>query len=107
MIVPTTLMVVVGAVVTADLIRDDAGLTTATLMGMAVGNQRRLLISAALFEFGETLVQLLIGVLFVLVAASVSPEQVGDTMPQVLVLVAVMALLIRLRLRSRPCAPTL
>ena len=95
MVVPTTLMVVVAAVVGADLIDDDSGLTTATLMGIAVGNQRRVLISLALFEFQETLVQLLIGVLFVLVAASVSPGEVEDVMPEVLILVAIMVLLIR------------
>ena len=95
MVVSTTLMVVVGATVGADLIQDDAGLLTATLMGMAIGNQRTLLISAALFEFWETLVQLLIGVLFVLVAASVSPGEVEDVMPQVLVLLAIMVLLVR------------
>ena len=95
MVVPATLMVVVAAVVGADLIDDDSGLTTATLMGIAIGNQRRLLISAALFEFQETLVQLLIGVLFVLVAASVSPGDVEDVLPEVLILVAIMVLLIR------------
>ena len=95
MVVPTTLMVVVAAVVGADLIHDDSGLTTATLIGIAVANQRRLLISLALFEFQETLVQLLIGVLFVLVAASVSPGEVQDVMPEVLILVAIMVLLIR------------
>jgi NhaP-type Na+/H+ or K+/H+ antiporter len=95
MVVPTTLMVVVAAVVGTDLIHDDSGLTTATLMGMAIGNQRRLLISTTLFEFWETLVQLLIGVLFVLVAASVSPGEVEDVLPQALLLVAIMVLLIR------------
>jgi NhaP-type Na+/H+ or K+/H+ antiporter len=95
MVVSTTLMVLVGAVVAADLLQDDAGLTTATLMGLAIGNQRRLLISGSLVEFWETLVGLLIGVLFVLVAASVSPAEVEAVMPQVLILVAVMVLLIR------------
>jgi hypothetical protein len=64
-------------------------------MGIAVGNQRGIEISLSLFEFEETLVQLLIGVLFVLVAASVSPHAVRSVMPQALVLVAVMILLIR------------
>src|SRR5438034_3151701 len=75
MVVPATLMIVVAAVVAADLIRADAGLAAATLMGVALGNQAHLLdaqhridISLTL-EFEETLVQLLIGVLFVLVAA--------------------------------------
>ncbi|HET9322413.1 MAG TPA: sodium:proton antiporter [Gaiellaceae bacterium] len=95
MIVPATLMVVVAAVVAADLLNDDAGLMTAVLMGIAVGNQRRIDISLSLFEFQETLVQLLIGVLFVLVAASVSPQDVRSVMPEALVLLAVMILLIR------------
>ena len=85
----------VAAVVAADLIREDAGLAAAVLMGIAVGNQWGIDISLSLFEFEETLVQLLIGVLFVLVAASVSPQAVRSVMPQALALVAVMILLIR------------
>jgi hypothetical protein len=95
MVVPATLMLVVAAVVAADLIREDAGLVAAVLMGIAVGNQRGIDISLSLFEFEETLVQLLIGVLFVLVAASVSPNEVRSVMPQALVLVAVMILVVR------------
>ena len=95
MVVPATLMVVVAAVVAADLIREDAGLLAAVLMGIVVGNQRSIDISRSLFEFEETLVQLLIGVLFVLVAASVSPDEVRSVLPQALVLVAVMILVIR------------
>jgi NhaP-type Na+/H+ or K+/H+ antiporter len=95
MVVPSTLMVVVAAVVTADLIRADAGLGAAMLMGIAVVNQRRVGLTLSLFEFQETLVQLLIGVLFVLVAASVSPDDVGSVLPQALVLVAVMVFLVR------------
>jgi NhaP-type Na+/H+ or K+/H+ antiporter len=95
MVVPATLMVLVAAVVAADLIHEDAGLVAAVLMGMTVANQRGIDISLSLYEFEETLVQLLVGVLFVLVAASVSPDDVGSVMPQALVLVAVMILLIR------------
>src|SRR5215207_5319608 len=95
MVVPATLMVVVAAVVDDDLIREDAGLLAAVLMGVVVGNQRSIDISRSLFEFEETLVQLLIGVLFVLVAASVSPDEVRSVLPQALVLVAVMILVIR------------
>jgi NhaP-type Na+/H+ or K+/H+ antiporter len=95
MVVPATLMVLVAAVVAADLIHEDAGLVAAVLMGMTVANQRGIDISLSLYEFEETLVQLLVGVLFVLVAASVSPHDVGSVMPQALVLVAVMILLIR------------
>jgi NhaP-type Na+/H+ or K+/H+ antiporter len=43
----------------------------------------------------QTLVQLLVGVLFVLIAASVSPADVEAVLPEALALVAVMALVIR------------
>jgi NhaP-type Na+/H+ or K+/H+ antiporter len=95
MVVPTTLMVVVAAVVAADLVREDAGLVAAVVMGMAVSNQRGIDISLTLFEFEETLVQLLIGVLFVLVAASVSPHEVRSVMPEAAALVALMIVVIR------------
>src|SRR5262249_27696469 len=95
MVVPATLMVVVAVVVAADLIREDTGLLAAVLLGIVVANQRSIDVSRSLFEFGETLVQLLIGVLFVLVAASVSPDQVRSVMPEALGLVAIMVLLIR------------
>jgi NhaP-type Na+/H+ or K+/H+ antiporter len=95
MVVPATLMVVVAAVVAADLIREDAGLVAAVLMGIAVGNQRGIDISLSLFEFEETLVQLLIGVLFVLASASVSPHEVRSVMPQALALLAVMIVIVR------------
>jgi NhaP-type Na+/H+ or K+/H+ antiporter len=95
MVVPATLMVVVAVVVAADLIRDDAGLVAAVVLGVVVANQRSIDVSRSLFEFEETLVQLLIGVLFVLVAASVSPDEVRSVMPEALVLVAVMILVIR------------
>jgi NhaP-type Na+/H+ or K+/H+ antiporter len=100
MVVPTMLMVVVAAVVVADLIREDTGFLAATLMGIALGNQalidpsRRIDVSGAL-GFQATLVQLLVGVLFVLIAASVSTGDVEAVLPEALVLVAVMAFLIR------------
>ena len=50
--------------------------------------------SAAL-GFHEALVQLLIGVLFVLIAASVSPDDVRHVLARTLVLVAVMVLVVR------------
>jgi NhaP-type Na+/H+ or K+/H+ antiporter len=95
MVVAATLMVVVAVVVAADLIRDDAGLVAAVLLGMLVANQRSIEVSRSLFEFQETLVQLLVGVLFVLVSASVSPSEVRSVMPEAVALVAVMILVIR------------
>ncbi len=58
-------------------------------------------------EFHETLVQLLIGILFVMIAASVTPHEIGSVIGDGLALVAIMVLLIvRSRSRSPPCAPS-
>jgi NhaP-type Na+/H+ or K+/H+ antiporter len=92
--VPVTLATVVGALVAADLIREDAGFVATTAMGMALANQRSIDVSLML-EFQQTLVQLLVGVLFILIAASVSPADVEAVLPEALALVAVMALVIR------------
>ena len=100
MSVLATLMVVVAAVVAADLLREDSGFVAATLMGIALGNQlwidpsRRIDVSLTR-EFQETLVQLLIGVLFVLIAASVSPSDVRGVLPEAIVLVLVLVLVLR------------
>ncbi len=91
---PATLMVVVAALVGADLLREDAGFVATTVMGMALANQRRIDVSLTL-EFQGTLVQLLIGALFVLISASVSPSDVEAVLPEALVLVAVMVLVLR------------
>jgi len=92
--VPLTLATVVAALVCADLIRDDAGFVATTAMGVALANQRTIDVSLML-EFQQTLVQLLVGVLFILIAASVSPADVERVLPEALALVAVMALVIR------------
>jgi NhaP-type Na+/H+ or K+/H+ antiporter len=92
--VPTVLMMVTTALVCADLLRDDAGFVATTVMGAFLANQRHVDVSTTL-EFHATLVQLLIGVLFVLIAASVSPGDVEAVLPGALALVAAMALVIR------------
>ena len=99
MAVLATLMVVVAAVVAADLLREDSGFLAATLMGISLGNQRwvdasRRIDISLTREFQETLVQLLIGVLFVLIAASVSPSDVEAVLPEAIALVLVMVLLL-------------
>src|SRR5512132_454033 len=100
MAVIATLMLVVAAVVAADLLREDSGFVAATLMGITLGNQRwvdpsRRIDISLTREFQETLVQLLIGVLFVLIAASVSPSEVEDVLPEAIALVLVMVLFLR------------
>lgn len=92
--VPVVLALVVAALVAADLLRQDSGFVAVTVMGVVLANQRAIDVSLTL-EFQGTLVQLLIGVLFVLIAASVSPSDVSGVLPGALVLVAVMAVLVR------------
>jgi NhaP-type Na+/H+ or K+/H+ antiporter len=91
---PATLMVVVAGLVCADLLRQDAGFLATTLMGMSLANQRRIDLMQTL-QFQGTLVQLLIGALFILIAASVSPSDVNSLLAPTLGLVAVMVLLLR------------
>jgi NhaP-type Na+/H+ or K+/H+ antiporter len=92
--IAAALLTVVAAVVAADLIRDDAGFVAATTMGMALANQRRLDVSRVL-EFQGNVVQLLIGVLFVLISASVTPASVRPLIAGSLGVIAVMVLVIR------------
>jgi NhaP-type Na+/H+ or K+/H+ antiporter len=87
-------MMVVAALVCGDLLRDDAGFVATTLLGIVLANQRRIDVASTL-EFQETLVQLLIGMLFILIAASVSLDDIGAVLPEAAVLVAAMALVIR------------
>src|SRR5215468_9084262 len=70
------LAAVIGVAAVCDSFRDDAGLIAAILMGLAVANLR-------IFDipdkrpFFETLVQLIIGVLFVCISATVTPESLN------------------------------
>jgi NhaP-type Na+/H+ or K+/H+ antiporter len=100
MVISTTLAVVVGSVVVADLLRDDTGFVAATLMGIILGNQHLLPLSrrvdvTAVLGFHEALVQLLIGVMFILIAASVTTDEVRHVLGRSLVLVAVIVLVVR------------
>lgn len=91
---PAALMLVIAAVVVADLLREDSGFVAATVMGAALANQERVDV-ARILEFHGTLVSLIIGVLFVLISASVSPSQVTGVLPEGLALIAVMIVVIR------------
>jgi NhaP-type Na+/H+ or K+/H+ antiporter len=92
--IAAALLTVVAAVVAADLIREDSGFVAATTMGVVLANQRRLDVSRVL-EFQGTVVQLLIGILFVLISASVTPASVEPLIGGSLGVIAVMVLLIR------------
>jgi NhaP-type Na+/H+ or K+/H+ antiporter len=92
--IPAALMCVAAALVGADLLREDSGFVATTTMGVAMANQQRIDVSRVL-EFHGTIVSLLIGILFILISASVTPSQVSAVLPESLALIAVMVLLLR------------
>ncbi len=92
--VAAALLSVTAAIVAADLIREDAGFVAASTMGIVLANQERLDVSRVL-EFQGTVVKLLIGVLFVLISASVKPSTVSSLLPEGIALIAIMVIVIR------------
>jgi NhaP-type Na+/H+ or K+/H+ antiporter len=88
------LAAVVAVAAVCDIARDDAGLIAAVLMGLAVANLRPFDIPARR-PFFETLVQLIIGVLFVSISATVTPASLQHLVLPTLGLVAVLVLVTR------------
>ncbi|MEU6643968.1 cation:proton antiporter [Saccharomonospora sp. NPDC046836] len=85
---------VVGVAAVCDIVRDDTGLIAALLMGLAVANMRGFDVPARR-PFFETLVQLIIGVLFVSISATVTPQSLQHLVLPTFGLVAVLVLVIR------------
>src|SRR6516225_161113 len=85
---------VVGVAAACDIVRDDAGLIAAILMGLAVANLRAFNLPAKR-PFFETLVQLIIGVLFVAISATVTPASLKHIVLPTLALVAVLVVVTR------------
>ena len=88
------LAIVLFAVAGASEIRDDAGLVTAIVMGLLLTQRRHELIERAP-EFTETLVSLLLGVLFVILSARVNPDAVAGLGVEGAVFVGLLVLLVR------------
>jgi len=85
---------VVAVAAGCDIAREDAGLLAAVVMGLAVANVRGFDAPARRLFF-ETLVQLIIGVLFVSISATVTPASLSHLVLQALGLVAVLVLVTR------------
>jgi NhaP-type Na+/H+ or K+/H+ antiporter len=85
---------VVGVAAACNIVRDDAGLIAAVLMGLAVANLRVFDVPAKR-PFFETLVQLIIGVLFVAISATVTPQSLQHLVLPTLGLVAILVLVTR------------
>ena len=88
------LATVVGVAAACDVAREDAGLLAAIFMGLALANRRGFDIPARR-PFFETLVQLIIGVLFISISATVTPQSLRHLLLPTLALVAVLVLAAR------------
>jgi NhaP-type Na+/H+ or K+/H+ antiporter len=86
--------VVIGVAVACDIVRDEAGLIAAVVIGLAVGNLRGFNLSARR-PFFEVLVNLILGLLFVTVSASIMPDSLKHVVLPTLGLVAVLVILVR------------
>jgi NhaP-type Na+/H+ or K+/H+ antiporter len=85
---------IVGVAAACDIVRDEAGLIAAILMGLAVANMP-LFAKRERDTFFETLVQLLIGLLFVSISATVTPASLGPVVLPTVGLVAILVLVAR------------
>ncbi|PBC76267.1 sodium/proton antiporter (CPA1 family) [Streptomyces sp. TLI_235] len=77
-----------------DIARDDTGLIAAIVTGLAVANLPGLDMPARR-PFLETLVQLIIGLLFISISSAVPPSSVVPVLVPSLILIAVLVLLVR------------
>jgi NhaP-type Na+/H+ or K+/H+ antiporter len=85
---------VIAVAAGCDMVREDSGLISAIVMGLAVANLRGFDIPARR-PFLETLVQLIIGVLFIAISATVTPASLRHLVLPALGLIAVLVLVIR------------
>ena len=88
------LATVIAVAAGCDIIRADTGLIAAIFMGLALANQRGFDIPARR-PFFETLVQLIIGVLFISISATVTPQSLRHLVLPTLGLVAVLVFVAR------------
>ncbi len=88
------LATVIAVAAGCDIAREDTGLIAAIFMGLALANQRGFDIPARR-PFFETLVQLIIGVLFISISATVTPQSLRHLVLPTLALVAVLVFVAR------------
>jgi len=92
--VAATLMMTVATFLVADLVFEDAGLAAALVMGIVLANQSRVNVTY-IDEFKETLIPILLGILFVLLAANIEIGDVIDIGLPGLAFVAFLVFLVR------------
>lgn len=91
---PVTLMLVVAVFVAAHLLQHESGLLAVTVMGFAMANQKRVPVQH-IVEFKENLRVMLIASIFILLAASLRPEELALLGPGSLLFLLALFLIIR------------
>ncbi|MFG2774156.1 cation:proton antiporter [Streptomyces sp. NPDC048350] len=90
----TQLAIVIGVSAGCDIVRDDTGLIAAIVAGLAVANIRGFDMPSRR-PFFETLVQLIIGLLFISISSTVTPASLVPVLLPALGLVAILVLVVR------------
>jgi NhaP-type Na+/H+ or K+/H+ antiporter len=85
---------VVAVAAAADVVRDDTGLIAAIVMGLMLGNMPGVDV-AVHRQFFETVVHLILGVLFISISATVTPGSVLRVLAPTLALVGFLVLVVR------------
>ncbi|WP_406084083.1 cation:proton antiporter [Streptomyces virginiae] len=88
------LAVVIGVSAGCDILRDDTGLIAAILAGLAAANIRGFDMPSRR-PFFETLVQLIIGLLFISISSTVTPASLVPVLLPALGLIAILVLVVR------------
>ncbi|MGW7262328.1 cation:proton antiporter [Streptomyces sp. NPDC054842] len=88
------LAIVIGVSALCDVVRDDTGLIAAIVVGLAVANIRGFDMPARR-PFFETLVQLIIGLLFISISSTVTPASLVPVLLPSLGLLAILVLVVR------------
>jgi NhaP-type Na+/H+ or K+/H+ antiporter len=89
-----TVASVVAVAAAADVVRDDTGLIAAIIMGLVFGRLPGVDVAAHQPFFG-TVVQLILGALFVAISATVTPSSVLRVLAPTLALVGILVLVVR------------
>ncbi|MDF6041487.1 cation:proton antiporter [Streptomyces sp. JH14] len=88
------LAAVIAVAAFCDVVREDSGLIAAVMMGLAVANLPQFDVPARR-PFFETLVSLILGLLFISISATVTPQSLRHVVLPALALTAVLVLLVR------------
>ncbi len=86
--------VAVGALVASNAVQSESGLLTVTVMGIYLGNQKRLRLRLV-EEFAEHLQVLFVGALFLVLAARITPSAIIDILPRALIFVVLLVVVVR------------